>query len=221
MTAALWRGEHLTELHITVATQPPGYKWRDRGGRRESRQGFVRKDARNSATHWPVRISQRRMESRERCEKKNALIVREPSVERRVYLWCFEPLPSQVVPRAADRGSAVTDSHYCPCFSADRWARCNLKTDSPCLCVLPQPLYSAVSLPDSMGDVISGTPALHRGGPLRPAAGPASDGGEGGKMVSVKVKSVKTEGGERERGATACCCGNESRVITMTSDGRA
>lgn len=80
--------------------------------------------------------------------KKETMIDREPSVDLHAYLCCFEPFPSQLVPRVADLGSAVTD---CPfsCFRLTDGRRdrhwCSLKTDSPCLCVLPQPFYSAVS----------------------------------------------------------------------------
>lgn len=80
--------------------------------------------------------------------KKEMMIDREPSVDLHAYLCCFELFPSQLVSCVADWGSAVTDS-WCSCFRltdghGDRlW--CSLKTDSPCLCVLPQPFCSAVS----------------------------------------------------------------------------
>lgn len=80
--------------------------------------------------------------------QKKQMIDREPSVALHAYLCYFEPFPSQLAPHVADWGSAVTDSR-CSCFQltdgrGDRlW--CSLKTDSPCLCVLPQPFYSAVS----------------------------------------------------------------------------
>lgn len=84
-----------------------------------------------------------------RLKRERKVIDTEPSVDLHAYLCCSEAFPSQLVPLAwLTRGSAVTDGAR-SCFRltdgcCDRLWSC-LKTDSPRLCVLPQPFYSAAS----------------------------------------------------------------------------
>lgn len=202
----------------------------DRGNHGEKKrdlEGKIQEIKQNSglSSKWRWR-TERGMVRFKKKKETNTMIDWESSVDLHVYLCCFELFPSQVVPRVADCGSAVTDSR-CSCFSADRWAQGQTPAQpengfSMPLCAATAILLSCQS--QTAWLTLSVVPLLNGGGLQTCCWVGVRQEGREGKWNLWRLKTWRQKAGkgseERKRRTMACYCRYECRVIKITSDGR-
>lgn len=154
VVTAVWGwGEHLTELHVTFAAEPLRDKWGTEETKGEKQRIWKEryKKLNNTLACQDKIISKDGEQGQvwldyKRREKYNdweshllifmlICVTLSLSPPKQSLVWLTA---GQLWLIVAAPVLQLTDGHR------DR-LRCNLKTDSPCLCVLPQPFYSAVS----------------------------------------------------------------------------